>query len=431
MRSIKNVFGGVVGGIILILVGIGLLWFNESNNVKNIKTVAEGRNAAININSPKIYSNNNEKLVDVSGDLNILTESTKDDVFNVGIKTAKLVRTVEMYEWDEREDNSNDNTTYSYSKKWSDELIDSSMFHQPSGHENPTSMPYESYKFLANDVNVGEFAVSEKEKDMLPTSKIISLLPTDAAIPTNYKADNQYITSSIDTQNPQVGDVRISFSYNDAKIVTILAMQNNNTFTDYKTSSGKSINMIREGKYTASEMLNYLETQNNILKWVLRAVGTLLVIFGLFALMGPITLIASFVPILGNLVRSALFVVAFLLGLAISLITISIAWIVYRPVLGILLLVGSIALFVLLSKFIKGKKTTVVVNQTMPTQPVTPVMSSTNLQPPVMNNTYVAPASNVQQPVSQQTPMYNQSNEPVQNVQNTNPQDINNNSILH
>jgi hypothetical protein len=57
------------------------------------------------------------------------------------------------------------------------------------------------------------------------------------------------------------------------------------------------------------------------------------------------------VPLLGNIVGAGIGFVAFLLSAVLSLTTIAIAWIVYRPLLGCLLLVVALALVV----FIKGK----------------------------------------------------------------------------
>ena len=42
MKSKKNPFSGVIGGIVLLVLGTGLLWWNEGNNVKNLQSVNEG-----------------------------------------------------------------------------------------------------------------------------------------------------------------------------------------------------------------------------------------------------------------------------------------------------------------------------------------------------------------------------------------------------
>ena len=144
MKKIKNSFGGVIGGLILLVVGTCLLWWNEGNNVKNIATTNEVEKTAIEVKSDKVESNNEGKLVIVSDKLNVIDEKVEDPDFNVSTKTAKLKRKVEIYQWEENESTDEDgNTTYSYEKKWSEELIDSSNFNK-SGHEIQQMSKYQA-----------------------------------------------------------------------------------------------------------------------------------------------------------------------------------------------------------------------------------------------------------------------------------------------
>ena len=63
MEKIKNAIGGVVGGFICIIIGIVLLWWNEGNDVKNIKTIEEARGSLVNVSSESVDSSNEGKLV--------------------------------------------------------------------------------------------------------------------------------------------------------------------------------------------------------------------------------------------------------------------------------------------------------------------------------------------------------------------------------
>lgn len=414
MKKIGNSIKGIFIGIILLLGGISLLWYNESNNVKNIKAVAEGRNMAIDIASSPIDSTNNDKLVNVNGPMEIKSGAITDPDFNVTVTTAKLVRKVEIYQWYEDDDEDTDgNVTYSYQKKWGTDLVDSTNFNQPAGHENVTTLPYQSATYLANEVNLGEFELSDEQKNSLSNNLVLSPVPEDATILEGYQITGEYITSSTDLTVPQVGDIRISFAYNDDSKITILAKQDDQNLVAYTTTSGKKINMIKSGEYSATEMLDQLEDENKFFKWVLRGVGTLLIIIGFGAMLGPISTIANFVPILGNIVGFAVALVAFLLGLAISLTVIAIAWLVYRPIIGASLLAGVIAVIIILFKYLKSKKPNV--NQpeqaiTKP-QPISPPVSSP--VPPVM----VQPSEPVMtQPVP---PVMAQPSEPVQPTVNS------------
>ena len=69
MKRIGNAFKGIAGGFVLILIGIVLLWWNEGNNVKNIKTTAEMEKVVIDVKSDKVDSKNDGKLIATNGAL--------------------------------------------------------------------------------------------------------------------------------------------------------------------------------------------------------------------------------------------------------------------------------------------------------------------------------------------------------------------------
>ena len=60
--------------------------------------------------------------------------------------------------------------------------------------------------------------------------------------------------------------------------------------------------------------------------------------FGLSMVLKPLSVLADVLPILGDIVEMGAGLVAGLLALACALVTIAIAWIFYRPVVGIVLL---------------------------------------------------------------------------------------------
>lgn len=68
--------------------------------------------------------------------------------------------------------------------------------------------------------------------------------------------------------------------------------------------------------------------------------------FGMVMFFLPIMALFSWIPIIGGIFSFIIIVIALLLTVGFSLITISIAWIYFRPVLGIMMLAGG--LFVLI-----------------------------------------------------------------------------------
>ncbi len=107
---------------------------------------------------------------------------------------------------------------------------------------------------------------------------------------------------------------------------------------------------------SADEMINNAENSNKILTWGLRAVGFVLMFFGLMMIFKPISTIADVLPIFGSIVSAGTTLITFLLAFILSLLTIAIGWIVYRPVLGIILLVVALALVMVIKGKLKSSK---------------------------------------------------------------------------
>jgi hypothetical protein len=72
---------------------------------------------------------------------------------------------------------------------------------------------------------------------------------------------------------------------------------------------------------------------------MLRVLGLVLMWIGFSMVFRPLSVVADVVPFIGTLVGWGTGVVSFALAAPLSLVTIAIAWIVYRPLLGIALLV--------------------------------------------------------------------------------------------
>ena len=353
MKKIGNSFKGILGGFIIIIIGIGLLWWNEGNNVKNLKTTAEAAKSLIDVKSDSVDAKNEGKLIATNGKL-INEQELEDETFKVKIKTPLLKRIVEVYQWDEDSSTDDDgDTTYTYSKKWSSDIIDSGNFHR-SGHDNPTHKEYDDDEYTSDDVKVGAFSLSIDQIRRLSTKGVYNTFDEETLSELNLTKSGNYITNSKDLNKPEIGDMRISFVYNDSTEISVLAVQQRNTFVDFVSKAGKTINRVEDGTKTGAEMVENIKKENNLLKWILRAVGALLIISGIGTILKPISTISGFVPILGSLVGAAVGLISFILGLALSLIVIAVAWIRFRPILGIGLLAAAAALIIFI--ITRGKK---------------------------------------------------------------------------
>ncbi|RYZ85066.1 MAG: hypothetical protein EOO68_30765 [Moraxellaceae bacterium] len=97
-------------------------------------------------------------------------------------------------------------------------------------------------------------------------------------------------------------------------------------------------NLIEAGQHTAETMFESAKNSNAIFTWILRGVGAFLTIIAFSLVLKPLSVVADVVPFIGKIVAMGAGLVALLLGSVVALITISVAWIAYRPVVAVILL---------------------------------------------------------------------------------------------
>ena len=352
-KNNSNPFGGIIAGILLLIGGTCLLWWNEGNNVKNIQGLAEAKKVLVEVASDKVDSKNEGKLVVTSGKLDVIDEKLTDEMFKVEVKSAKLERVVEVYAWEERSETEDDTTRYYYEKKWLGDIPDSSNFHE-GGHTNPSSKSVPNETYIAEKVKLGEFELSSDLKSYMSTNAAYG--PKDEDIPEGYSKADGFVTNAKEYANPEIGDIRITWVYNDWTEASVMAMQKGNSFAKFTTKNGRDFNRIEKGIVNADGFTEMIQKEDKLMKWLFRGLGALLIVIGYGSILSPISKLASFVPILGNVVGGIIGVISFIIGLVHSLLIIVIAWFRFRPLLAIILLVVIAALIVGLVMLLKKNK---------------------------------------------------------------------------
>ena len=166
------------------------------------------------------------------------------------------------------------------------------------------------------------------------------------SVPQENKVDLDYVHQAgnvlflgKDTSSPEIGDVRITFEKVVPATVTIVAQVNGNTFKAYKAKNGKRFQTLRMGKKDADEIFESEHKVNKMWLWVFRILGVILVIAALKGIFGFLSTLLKVIPFLANIIGWGVGVVCTVVGIAWSLIVIGVAWLFYRPLLGIGLLV--------------------------------------------------------------------------------------------
>ena len=138
--------------------------------------------------------------------------------------------------------------------------------------------------------------------------------------------------------SPEVGDVRVTFEKVVPAKVTVMAVVDGDSFKPFKAKNGKRFQTLVMGKKSGDEIIEAEKEANNMWTWALRILGVLLVIGGLKGIFGFIETILKVVPFIAGIFGWGVGLVCTIVGVAWSLIVIAIAWLFYRPLLGITLL---------------------------------------------------------------------------------------------
>ena len=138
---------------------------------------------------------------------------------------------------------------------------------------------------------------------------------------------------------PEVGDVRVTFEKVVPAKVTVMAVVDGDTFKPFKAKNGKRFQTLVMGKKSGDEIIDAEKEANNMILWFLRILGVMIVIGGLKGIFGFIQTILKVVPFIAGIFGWGVGLVCTVLGVVWSLIVIALAWLFYRPLLGISLLV--------------------------------------------------------------------------------------------
>ena len=350
---------GVLFGIVLFILAFPVLFWNEGRAVTTWKGLQEGAASVVEASADEVTTENEGALIYVTGDLST-TEELNDSTFGVSVNAIQLERLVEMYQWREDKKTKTEKkvgggekktTTYSYKKVWSKKAIKSANFNKQKGHENPGQMPYQQKSYTAKNVTLGAFELSEsligqytEWEDLTLGADHISSLSDD--LQAKATANDGGLYFGADPSSPSIGDVRVSFRQVLPGVASVIAKQSGERLSGYKTAAGTTLEMLTAGTQSSEEMFDAAEAANAFMTWILRLVGFLMMFIGLSAVFRPFTVLADVIPVFGAVFRAGFGIVAGLIAFPATFITIAIAWIVYRPVLGIILLVIGVVFFI-------------------------------------------------------------------------------------
>ena len=356
---------GVLIGIILLPCAIFLLSWNEGRAVTAATGLKRGLSTIVEVSADTVNQQNNSKLVYLNGTVSGATPAV--DPWNKLSATGlvRLQRRVEMYQWLERESETTSNNiggsqttqkTYTYSLGWAETAVNSAQFKAPAGHQNP-ALPLKSQSFDANPVKIGAFTL---DKSLVQDLTNFEAVETLTQAPAGYRVQGNMLYKGANPDQPALGDVRVTYRAIAAQTYSIAAQQNNSTLTTYHdTKNDYKIALIEPGVVTAQKLFADQASTEKMITWACRIGGFLLLLLGFILIMGPLTMLVAFLPFLESLVGVGTFLVALGLSIPVTLVTIAVAWLASRPLIGGgLLITAAAAVWAIRNVAVKKKAAT-------------------------------------------------------------------------
>lgn len=400
-------FKGILTGLVMIALGTILLYWNEGRTVKTGGAINEARSVAVgagDISKPDpalegkvVYATGRADTQDV----------LEDPIFGAQAKAINIARKVEYYQWIEHSKQEKRKklgggeetvTTYTYTREWVNSPVDSNSFRDAEYQmRNKVLAQYTNETLYAPRVTFGAYKLPDFLKRAIGGAVPLDIQPDDEkkkelfeGLATGYKpvesipvpaetlspdmvsadtaasvvqerprdryvhAQGNVLYLGKNPGSPQIGDVRVTFTQVPPADVSIIAQITGDTFEEFTASNGYTFSRLNMGTASMEKMFAGAESENTTMGWILRVVGTLVVVAGLGAVLRPLSVIADVIPIVGTIVGAGTGIVAFLLGVAWSLLVIAVAWIRFRPLLAGSLLGAAVVLMGLL--YMKGRK---------------------------------------------------------------------------
>jgi len=354
---LKSALGGIVVGLILVVVAAGLQFWNEGRTLRQQQLLDAGRAEVVEV-APDAAAARDGKLVHRTGQL--AAEGLREDPdFGQVAEGLGLRRRVEMYQWKERKETREETsvggskttrTVYHYDRVWDDELIDHTRFEERSGHENPTRMPFEAARWMADEVRLDELVLAPAVVAEVGGWRPMAV--DEASLPANLAASFRVEQGRLTTEQgaPEVGDVRVSFERLPEGPLSIVARLDGDTLVPDVREQGELL-LLERGEHSASVLFDAAERRNAGLGWALRAGGFVLMWIGFGLLFAPLAVFSDIVPMFGRITRFVTGIASGVLAAFISFYAIASGWLYNRPwLLGVFLIGLGLFIYWLLKR---------------------------------------------------------------------------------
>ncbi|MCB1629199.1 MAG: hypothetical protein KDI48_15830 [Xanthomonadales bacterium] len=358
--------------LVIFLGSLVFLFWNESSGKQHADAIEEAGESARSISAAAPLDPTLEgQPVHLSGNVTS-AGGVRDPFFGIRSNSVALFRNVAMFQWIEyketRGKGTKRRTTYHYEQDWDTSWHDSSRFHEPAGHQNPP-MDLESEAFFAEDARFGPYrftnqdvleqALHEYEEEAggerRPGSlgnwpQYLEQLPELRAERTRQRwfqiAPDEYYRGNEGVEHFEIGDLSVSYyAFPTDYTLSMIAGQHGDQLTAWTAGNGDTVLLAAGGTLDAAAVITEALASNQSRIAFFRVVGLIGSMIGFVGMISSVAGLLGMIPGIGRLIEMSLVISGMVIGLFLGLSTIVLGWLVARPWIGLLLLVGVIGIF--------------------------------------------------------------------------------------
>ena len=373
---------GIALGFVMFIAGTVVLFWNEGNFVKTKKSLREAESVLVRVaDVSEVDPALSGKLIHASAFADT-RETLADGLFGVSETAIALTRKVEYYQYEEKSTTQTRDkigggqekvTTYTYEKKWTQAPVASGKFKDPAYQssnfvlttieaktERATDVSFGGYRlpaFIISSIGGSIPANANLMADELAQwEKVIApnRAKTDSTASAMVHVSGNVVYFGKSPARPDIGDIRVTLTKVLPADISIIAKVYGATFEPYIAANGKTVSTVSMGAVSPEQMFAGEHSANKFWTWILRLVGIFLVVGGLKSMFSILPALFKVLPFLGNIVGAGVGLVCTVVGGAWSLVIIALAWLFYRPLIGVPLLLAAIAGIWYLKKKVKA-----------------------------------------------------------------------------
>jgi hypothetical protein len=346
-------------GALLLVVACLMQFWAEGRSVHRAQALSEGAARVIDVDASRIDPDNNGKLVHVAGTLETQDTPTDRQLGVTAPKAVRLERRTEMFQWEEftRSEETTDSTgktvktdVIDYRKAWSGKAIESRQFRTAGAPQNPP-LTIAGEDVAVGEAKIGAYRLAGKDIASLGKAQALLLREEDRAAAAHAMGSGRKVTLAgnvltvaRDPQNPEIGDLRVTYQSAVLDKVSVVATQQGDSLGSYVASNGQQVFLLEEGIAPALAMFQTAAANNTALTWSLRLLGLILMFVGAKFALTLITRLGQALPVVGSLLQLGTTLIAAAVAVALSGLMIGLGWLFYRPLMALLIIAAGFAL---------------------------------------------------------------------------------------